>query len=234
MSISEIHEYDVSMLQLSDSLFPTGMFSTSSGLESFVYRKRVKDAPELKGLIEVFLESQIGPADCVALGCAYESAQAQDNQKLVETDQRLFSMKLVKETREVSARSGTQLLKCLSEMMPGNDTLSNYQNVIKDGKASGMYPVALGLACSLLGIPKAKAGIMLMYTFTTSIVGAALRLGIINHFEGQRVINELKSTISRAVEENIGKTLDDMWQFGPEIDITQMFHEHAERRMFLS
>jgi len=215
MNTSEIHEYDVSMLQVSDSLFPTGMFSTSSGLESFFYRKKVKNAIELKDLIEVFLINQIGPADCIALSCTYESAKAKNTQKVVEADQKLFSMKLVKETREVSARSGTQLLKCLSEMIPRNEMLSEYQSIIKMGKASAMYPVALGLACGLLGIPKGKAGIMLMYTFTTSIVGAALRLGIINHFEGQRVINDLKSTMLKTVEENINKKLIDMWQFGP-------------------
>jgi urease accessory protein len=231
---TEVQEYEVNMLQLSDSLFPTGMYSTSSGLETFFYRKRVKGASELKRLLEVFIQNQIGPADCVALGNSYESAVIADVQKLIETDQRLFSMKLVKEIREVSVRSGTQLLKCVGDMTHNNGMLQSYQDNINLGKASGMYPVALGVVCALFGIPKNKAGLILIYTFTASVIGAALRLGIINHFEGQRVINQLKRVMSKAVEENINKKLVDMWQFTPEIDTTQMLHEQAERRMFIS
>jgi urease accessory protein len=231
---TEVQEYEVNMLQLSDSLFPTGMYSTSSGLETFFYRKKVKGASELKRLLEVFIQNQIGPADCVALGNSYESAVIADLQKLIETDQRLFSMKLVKEIREVSVRSGTQLLKCIGDMTSNNEMLQSYQHNINLGKASGMYPVALGITCALLGIPKNKAGLILIYTFTASVIGAALRLGIINHFEGQRIINQLKQVMSKAVEKNINKKLVDMWQFTPEIDTTQMLHEQAERRMFIS
>jgi urease accessory protein len=231
---TEVQEYEVNMLQLSDSLFPTGMYSTSSGLETFFYRKRVKDASELKRLLEVFIQNQIGPADCVALGNAYESAVIADTQKLIETDQRLFSMKLIKEIREVSVRSGTQLLKCIGEMTSNNEMFQSYQNNVNLGKASGIYPVALGVTCALFGIPKNKAGLILIYTFTASVIGAALRLGIINHFEGQRIINQLKRVTSKTIEKNINKKLIDMWQFTPEIDTTQMLHEQAERRMFIS
>jgi urease accessory protein len=143
-------------------------------------------------------------------------------------------MKLVKEIREVSVRSGTQLLKCIGDMTPNSKMLKSYQDNIALGKASGIYPVALGITCALFGIPKNKAGLILIYTFTASVIGAALRLGMINHFEGQRIINQLKRVMLKAVEENINKKLVDMWQFTPEIDTTQMFHEQAERRMFIS
>jgi urease accessory protein len=234
MSTDELHEYEVNMLQLSDSLFPTGMYSTSSGLETFFYQKRVRNAAELQMVLEVFIANQIGPADCVALGNSYDSTMISDMQKLEEADQRLFSMKLVKEIREVSVRSGTQLLKCIREMTSNNVILQNYQTAINNGKASGIYPVALGLTTALFGIPKNKSGLILIYTFTASVVGAALRLGIINHFEGQRIINALKPIMSKSVEKNINKKLVDMWQFTPEIDITQMSHEQAERRMFIT
>ncbi len=234
MSSDVILEHDVNMLQLADSLFPTGMYSTSSGLETFFYQKKVKNVFELRVLLETFLVNQIGPADCVALSNAYEGAKASDEQKLAEADQRLFSMKLVKEIREVSVRSGTQLLKCIQEMMPDSAVLRNYQEAIRNGDASGIYPAALGVVCAVFGIPKVNAALVLLYTFTASVVGAALRLGIITHFEGQKVINELKLTISKTVEKNVCKNLDDMWQFSPEIDVTQMLHEHAERRMFIT
>jgi urease accessory protein len=143
-------------------------------------------------------------------------------------------MKLVKEIRDVSVRSGTQMLKCVATMLPDSKTLRDYQEAIVQGRGSGIYPVALGLTCALFNIPKRKAGLVLIYTFAVSMIGAALRLGIINHFEGQKTINELKPVMLNVVRKNVNKKLQDMWQFTPEIDTTQMLHEQSERKMFIS
>lgn len=222
------------MLQISDSIFPTGMYSTSSGLETFFYQKKIRNAEELQQLIKVYLKYQIGPADCVALGNSYDYAKLSDLQKLKEADQKTFSMKLIKEIRDVSVRSGTQLLKCIGSIVSDNKTLKDYQNAIKKKQASGVYPVALAVACALFDIPKSKAGLILVYAFTVSVIGAAMRLGILDHFEGQKLIDELKPVMLNTVKRNINKQLLDMWQFAPEIDITQIAHEQADTKMFIS
>jgi urease accessory protein len=234
MNTNEISEYEINMLQLSDSFFPTGMYSTSSGLETFFYQKKIQNAAELQQLLKVYLENQIGPTDCVALGNSYEYAQASDLSKLNEADQRIFSMKLVKEIRDVSVRSGTQLLKSVNSIITDNKVLRDYQHAIKNGLASGIYPVALAVACAVFGIPKSKAGLILVYTFTVSVVGAALRLGMIDHFSGQKIIDELKPVMLNTVKKNVNRRLSDMWQFAPEIDITQIRHEQTDTRMFIS
>lgn len=234
MNTNEIHEYDINLLQLSDSFFPTGLYSTSSGLETFFYQKRIRTATELKQLLTIYLQNQIGPADCVALGNSYEYAKASDLKKLKTADQRIFSMKLVKEIRDVSIRSGTQLLKCISSIIATNQVLVDYQAAIKNGTASGIYPVALAVSCAAFGIPKGKAGLILVYSFAVSVIGAALRLGMLTHFEGQKIIDELKPVMLNTVKKNVNRQLSDMWQFAPEIDITQILHEQAETRMFIS
>lgn len=234
MNINEIYEYEINMLQIADSIFPTGMYSTSSGLETFFYQEKIRNAEELQQLIKVYLEYQIGPADCVALSKSYDFAKKSDLQKLKEADRKMFSMKLVKEIRDVSVRSGTQLLKCINSIVPDNKTLKDYQTAIKNGLASGIYPVALAVVCAAFGIPKGKAGLILVYTFTVSVIGAAMRLGMLDHLEGQKLINELKPVMLKAVKKNINRQLSDMWQFAPEIDITQIAHEQADTRMFIS
>jgi urease accessory protein len=62
---------EISMLQLGDSFFPTGMYTTSSGLETLFYDKRIKSKKEIFEFITVCLTYQIGPADCAALSNAY-------------------------------------------------------------------------------------------------------------------------------------------------------------------
>ena len=156
MSISKMNE--ISMLQISDSFFPTGMYSTSSGLEALFYsRRKIVNADDLRELIKVYLECQIGPADCSALGNAYEHTQRKDLQKLLEVDNTLFSMKLIEEVRSASIRSGTQILKCVISFIPNNDILNRYQEAIKQRRAAGVYPVALAVIGHAFGISKYMA-----------------------------------------------------------------------------
>lgn len=235
MNIHEISIEEISMLQLSDSFFPTGMYTTSSGLEALFYSSRkITDADQLCNLIKVYLEYQIGPADCSALGNSYEHIQRKDLQKLVEVDNMLFSMKPIEEIRNASTRSGTQVLKCVNSFITENNILNKYREAIMDKRASGVYPVALAVCSNALGIPKYKAGLAMLYSFTVSIVGAALRLGMLQHFDGQRIIHELKPSVSEIVEKNIGRPLTGMWQFAPDIDILQIAHERMSSKMFIT
>jgi urease accessory protein len=235
MSIHKASIDEISMLQLSDSFFPSGMYTTSSGLEALYYSNRkITDADQLRDLIKVYLEHQIGPADCSALGNSYEHIQRKDLQKLVEVDNIIFSMKLIEEIRNASTRSGTQVLKCVSSFRTDNSILNGYREAIENKRASGVYPVALAVCSNALGIPKYKAGLMMLYGFTVSMVGAALRLGMLQHFDGQKIIHGLKPNVSEIVEKNIGRPLTGMWQFAPDIDILQIAHERMSSKMFIT
>jgi urease accessory protein len=236
MNIDKLTTDQVSVLQLSDSFFPTGMYTTSNGLEAIFYsdKSKINDANKLRDLIKVYINHQIGPADCTALGNSYECAQRSDLQKLLEVDQILFSMKLIREIREASTRSGSQLLRCLISFIPDNDLLNKFQNAIKHGQATGVYPVVMALACRTLDISKNTAGIIMLYSFTVSMVGAALRLGMLQHFEGQRIIHELRPEIVETVRKNIERPLISMWQFAPAIDIVQSRHERMNSKMFIT
>ena len=235
MSIEkEISVDEISILQLSDSFFPTGMYATSSGLEALFYSKKIKHVNELRDLIKVYVEHQIGPTDCTALGNSYEYAKRSDLERLIEVDQTIFSMKLIQEIRETSTRSGTQLLRCMSYFITDNELLNKYQEAIKNRQASGVYPVALAVASSTLNIPKRKAGLMMIYAFSVSIVGAALRLGMLQHFDGQKIIHELKPNILETVNNNIDRPLMSMWRFAPGIDIVQITHERMGSKMFIT
>jgi urease accessory protein len=67
-----------------------------------------------------------------------------------------------------------------------------------------------------------------------SIVGAALRLGMLQHYDGQKVIDELKPTVLTVIEENINRPIDGIWQFAPSMDILQISHERMNSKMFIT
>ena len=231
MSIDYSEELGV--MQLSDSFFPSGMFATSNGIEKLFFDKKISTAEELIELIRVFITQQIAPLDGVALANVYEFAKNKDFEKILEIDEIVHSMKTIKEIREASTRSGIQTLRCIVEIKQDN-LLDQYSLAIKEKKAYGTYPVSFAISCMALGISKEKSMLMMMYGFVASAVGAALRLGMIQHFEGQKIIHKLKPIISDAIVQNQNRTYHEMWQFAPQVDIIQMSHEKMDSKMFIT
>lgn len=225
---------DISILQLSDSFFPTGMYTTSNGLEALFYSGRKLKPSELRDLVKMCIESQIGPADCTALGNAYEFAAKGDVTGVIKIDRILYCMKLVHEIRNASARSGTQMLRCVNFFVTENNVLNEYVESIKKGEAYGPYPVALAVAGNALSIPKRKSGLAMLYSFSVGMVGAALRLGMFQHFDGQKIIHELKPVIENAVTAYLDRPVEGMWQFAPQMDIVQITHEQMHTKMFIT
>jgi len=196
MNIDEI-EQELGVMQLSDSFFPTGIFATSNGLEFLFTEKKIQGMTDLIEMIRISITQQLGPSDCVALVNAFDSASKHDFDKIIEIDSIVFATKSIKEIRNASVRSGIQLIKCVSEFVKDDKILNQYKNNIIKNKVHGIFPVAFAICCNALKIKKEKSMMMLMYGFTVGIVGAALRLGLIHHFEGQKIIHSIKPIFSQ-------------------------------------
>ena len=233
MNIKAI-EQELGGLQLSDSFFPTGIYAASNGLEFLFSQKKIQNATDLAELIRLNITQQIGPSDCVALSNTYDEIENENFDEILNTDHLLFATKSIKENRDASMRSGVQLVKCVCEFVKDNEILNQYQKSILEKKAHGVFPIAFAICCSALEIKKEKSMIMFLYGFIVMMIGAALRLGLIQHFEGQKIIHLLKPTIGKIVNEYSDKSLIDMWQFAPQIDIVQMSHEKMDSKMFIT
>lgn len=224
---------ELGVMQLSDSFFPSGMFATSNGIEKLFLDKKISTVEELIEIIQVFITQQMAPLDGVALANVYEFAKNNDFERILEIDEIVHSMKTIKEIREASIRSGIQTLRCIVEIKQDN-LLDQYSLAIKEKKAYGTYSVSFAISCMALGISKEKSMLMMMYGFVASVVGAALRLGMIQHFEGQKIIHKLKPIISDSIIQNQNRTHYEMWQFAPQVDIIQMSHEKTDSKMFIT
>lgn len=232
----ELRPEDIGLLQLSDSFFPTGMYTMSNGLEALFYgnKKAIANPMDLLNLLKVYIENQIGPADCTALGAAYKQIVKNNLPKLIEVDNIIFSMKLIEEIRNASSRSGTQLLRCVGSFVTDNSVMNGYLKAISSKRATGVFPVALAVSAHSLGIPRNKAALIMLYGFTVSMVGAALRLGVLQHFDGQMIIHQLRNTLVGTIRTNIDRPLTGIWQFAPGIDLIQISHEKMPSKMFIT
>ena len=229
------HEFH--LMQLADSFFPSGMFGMSGGLESFVKHDKIKTDRDVLKFILHQIHFQIAPCDCVVLSETMVAAQNNDILKIINIDNRFFSMKLVKEIRNASVRSGQQMLNCATYMLSPNNKnkfVRKFQNKIESKQAVGTYPVCLGIAAHCLQISRQSAIRMMLYSYSVSVIGAALRLGIIQHLNGQWILMQLAEDINTLSKTITQKSISDIWQLTPFTDILQMVHEHDDSRMFIT
>ena len=96
----------LSLLQVSDSAFPTGAFAHSMGLEAFYDAGELRDAGDLRRFVELSLDS-MATSDCVALGAAYTMDSVEE---LIRIDRLLAATKLTRELREASIATGRRFL----------------------------------------------------------------------------------------------------------------------------
>ncbi len=230
-----ISENDIGLLQLSDSFFPTGLYANSNGLELLFYNKNKKLTYEnVFHFIKAYILQQIGPTDCSIIGNIYNSTKSCNYSQILELDNLYYYMRLIEETRYASTRSGLQLLRCISSFIGNNEFINYYLKNIKSGHAKGVYPISFALSCNAMNIKKEKSALMFAYGFTVCIVGAALRLGVLQHYDGQRLIHEMKPVLVSSVLENINRSSSDIWQFIPQLDIIQIHHEMMDSKMFIT
>ena len=224
---------NLSLMQLSDSFFPSGLYTMSNGLETFFDEKRVSSQNDISNLLEIILEQQLGPADSVALSNAYDCAKNDDILGIIKCDNILNSMKLIQESRAASCRAGSQMIKCISAIF-SNDLLKTYSEKISKNESSGTHPVVLGVCSFVMGVKKEQTKQMMMYGFCVSVTGAALRLGIIDHIQSQKILHEIKPKIQEILEKFSNTKIDDCWQFSPKYDLIQMTHENKFSKMFIT
>ena len=79
----------LTLLQLSDSFFPTGMFAHSLGLEGMVRRGLVRGLDDVERFLLATLRHAVLPSDGVALLNARRATRAGDSEALIAIDQRL-------------------------------------------------------------------------------------------------------------------------------------------------
>jgi urease accessory protein len=222
----------LSALQVSDTFFPTGLYTLSHGLEAFAQGGLLSKA-DLEPLLGDYLESVVGPADGVALSHAHRATEGRDLARLIEIDRRLLALKLVREPREASRRVGKRMLSTAVKLST-DAVLKDFWLAVGAGGCPGNSAVAFGAVMAALGIGRREAMLIGLYGFAAGALGAAMRLIRLDHEEAQLIVVGLKPLMVRVAEENIDKELQEMRAFAPLIDIMGAMHERARVRLFIS
>ena len=228
----------LAVLQLSDSGFPSGRYTLSHGLEAFAQEGLLETpcAPDaLAELLGDCIRFGVGPSDGIALACAHRAVDVDggvDAERVVRIDRRLSAVKLAREGREASARTGRALLAAAPAV--AGVRMQGYVDLVEVGHTPGNHAVVLGLLSALLGIPPFDAVAGELSAFSTGWVAAAVRLGLTDHLTAQFVLRRVHPVLVEAAERAVVGQVDDIASCTPLPDVMSMRHEHAELRLFSS
>lgn len=223
----------VILQQLTDTMFPSGAFVHSEGLETYVQSGMVTTPESLEAFLRGRLLKGLALSDWVATHCAMDFYHQQQMDALINLDERLTAMKVATEGREASMRIGRQTLRTILASRP-DPFLSDYQNAIREQRANGHQAPVFGLVCAASGIEKRATLTSCGYSFVSSQVSAAIKLMRIGQTHAQHIIWRLQPTIEEAVEIALSQTIDTMQSFTPALDIRMMQHAYLFRRLFNS
>jgi urease accessory protein len=219
-------------LQLADSFFPSGLYTQSHGLESFV-AAGARGPSQIEPLLHSYLLHSAGPADALAARLVVRAASNGDSERIAVIDERLEATKLAAEARTASKRCGGRVL-LLAGQLYDTPWLREYARRVETGRAPGHQAVALALAGAAAGLDEHTAVFVELHGFAVSLLGAAVRLAALESAEAQLLLARAHPVMRQAAAAHAEHGWEDIGGFAPWIDIMQFQHRHADAHMFVS
>ncbi|MGH1537026.1 MAG: urease accessory protein UreF [Gammaproteobacteria bacterium] len=220
-------EQILTLLQHGDSFFPSGAVSFSWGLEMLSSDQIITSTKDLEHFIENQLIEKWGPFERVVLAHTYDHAD--DIEHVVSIDNIVEYMTLASELRDGSKRLGSALLTTYQQL--DNQSAGHYLKLINDGEALGHLPITQALIWNSLELSRNSVLMLSAYNFCVSVLGAALRLGMVGHIDCQKSLTKSQKLITEILTWPI-PAIEDIHAFTPFAEIASMRHEHSETRLF--
>jgi urease accessory protein len=145
------------LFQLTSAALPTGAFSHSYGLETYVQDGRVSSLSSFGLYARAYLHHSLAPADGAVVALAHRAVLGEDGDGLAHLDVLLTAMKLVREGRTASLKTGHALLRVAREVFP-DEALDRYAASVAAGQAQGHFAVTFGCVTATLGLSYGGVG----------------------------------------------------------------------------
>ena len=222
--------YLLPLLQLSDSALPTGAFSHSLGLESYLHRGLVHDEDTFADWLTQFIRIQLVHSDGLAIRFVLE---ADTTEELFRVDRALHASALAREIREAGVKMGARMLDIAGTVFPCGE-LTQYAAAVERGDCAGHPALAFAIAGKSLGVPAPELLASYLFSTVTSLTQNAIRGIPLGQSAGQRVLAAAHAEVRDAVGRIFSLAWEDFGVSAPGLEIAQMQHERQRARMFMS
>ena len=221
------------LLQLCDSNFPSGAFSHSFGIETYIQENIITDKKSFGQAIAVYIQKQLVFTDGLACRLAYEALEQNDHVSFIEYDHLLFASSLAQETREGNRRIGERMAQLCTNLYPSSH-LNDYLKRIKEKEAYGHSALVFATVAQHLRVSKKTTIGAYLFASVSSLVQNAVRGIPLGQTDGQQLLIEVQPLLEEAVTSILRLSKDDLGAISPGLEIAQMCHERLHVRLFMS
>jgi urease accessory protein len=219
-------------LQLFGGLFPSGAFSHSFGLETYVADGRVQGADDLKRFARMYLHGVVGACEGVFFSLAHRAAAGGRPEDVGEYNRLLAAMKLTKESREASLRLGNALLRTAKDMLAKAGRESGFPFGLAEGEAH--HATVCGALMAALGVGPEDAAEGYVFAAVSGLLQCGVKLIPVGGTDAQAALLDLHAEM-RAVAARICRSeARDAVNFCPALDIAQIAHESLPSRLYMT
>lgn len=221
------------LLQASDTLYPTGSYAHSFGLEGLVQEGVVKDAAGLRAFVRDQVLPPLARTDLPAAAAAWRAAaEPPDWERLAALCRLASSLRGAREPREASEAIGRQRVALAARLHGG--LAAEFER----RAAAGGWPVPSCVAAAIearcLGVPLEAAMAAIVYAAVAGVSAAAVKLLRLGQNAVQALIAESLAAAPALVAEALALPEEDWGAFNPWWDIAAARHESADFRLFIS
>lgn len=223
----------LSLFQLCDSNFPTGAFSQSFGLETYIQRDIVTDQETFKEWLNVYLHEQLVYVDGLGARLVYEALEEENLDKIWEIDRLLTVQNLARESRDGTQRMGKRMLD-IAESIYGAPMLATYRKRLKDKQAFGHPAIVFTMVGHSLQVDQKTTILYYLYSTVVSLIQNAVRAIPLGQTAGQKLLYTFQDELHKATEKIMHVGEEEFGIVSPGLELSQMQHERVGIRIFSS
>ncbi|XP_052083122.1 uncharacterized protein LOC127720552 [Mytilus californianus] len=216
----------LTLLQISDSAFPTGGFSHSGGVESALKHNIVKNKSELKDCFSYCVENA-GSFGIPFVTASYNACL--EIQKLVAIDNHCDVCTPNHVAKRASTRQGRSMLETCGKSFANSQMLSLLEQL-----QCCHLPVVYGACCGIMGINIKSTMTTFLYNTLRSSIASSIRLDKVGPLEAQIIQTKLQKTIPDVVDRYRYRTIEEACIVFPIIDMIQNAHDNMFSKLFYS
>lgn len=220
------------VLQFGDSTLPVGAFAFSNALESALQTGIVHDIATLEGFV-LAATRQAASLDGVALLHAHRAASTESMEGVRLADHALLARRVGEEQRLMTTRMGKKLAE-LGAKLPDAGMVPAWLEEIRQGRTPGCYAIAHALMFAGRRLPETDAFAVHQYGVASMMLGAALRMMKIDHYDTQQLLYRVNGSADDAYRRSRDLSLNEMSGFAPVFDVLVTHHVGAHVRMFMN
>jgi urease accessory protein len=206
------------ILQINDTLFPTGGFAYSDGLETAVTNRLVCESATFERWLRQYIELVFVPCEGLAVKLAMHAGE----EALQKLDEELTAIKPAASARAASTTVGRGFLKAVS-------TLHQIPT-----RSIENLPVVYGVACRHFRVETEDALSAFAYNRLAATTSAALRVMSIGQQQAHGALTQVLKDVPAAVNQIMNNSDTHITSFAPMLDIQQMNHRYLYSRLFRS